>query len=94
MFYSIIYYIVLGSGLMIVTRLTTEDNPYDPVTDFDRWYEYDESKGYCTSGLINRLAITTQDQSEVEQEAAIDEAIDSILEMYAGGLYKKVIKTV
>ncbi len=32
----------------MAVRLTTVDNPYDPFTQWDEWYAYDEGKGYAT----------------------------------------------
>ena len=39
----------------MAVALTTIDNPYDPITDFDNWYLYDEQKGYHTSSYLARL---------------------------------------
>ena len=36
--------------------VTTTDNPFDPFTDWDRWYHFDEfERRYCTTGLIARF---------------------------------------
>ena len=32
-------------AIMEVAMLTTSDNPYDPFTQFDEWYAFDERKG-------------------------------------------------
>ena len=72
--------------------LTTIDNPFDPFDEWDEWYEYDESHGYCTSGLLARIAKTSYELSDDDQDMLISEAIDEILEMYPDGFYKKIKK--
>lgn len=73
-----------------MVMLTTVDNPFDPITQFDDWYEYDESKGYCTSGYVARIAKTSDDLSKNDQDLAIQAAIDEIISMNPDGFYKKV----
>lgn len=70
--------------------LTTVDNPFDPFTNWDEWYAYDEAKGYCTSGLLARITKTSNELSEKEQNEDIEEAIDEILELFPDGTYKKL----
>lgn len=71
--------------------LTTVDNPYDPFTQFDNWYAFDEQKGYCSCGLIARLSPSLDDsESDLEQEA-IDDAINAILDLFPE-LYTVVYK--
>ena len=48
--------------------ITTIDNPYNPFTNFDEWYEYDESKGYCTSGYLSRIVRTSDDLTSNQQD--------------------------
>lgn len=72
--------------------LTTVDNPYNPITDFDNWYEYDESHGYCTSGYLARIAMTSNGLSENDQDQAVSDAIDEIIFMNSDGFYKKIIE--
>ena len=36
--------------------LTTEDNPFNPFTQWDDWYFYDLSKGYNTCERLARIA--------------------------------------
>lgn len=70
--------------------LTTIDNPYDPFNEFDKWYTYDNSKGYDTCGLVARLSQTSSEFTEEVQQQEIEEAIDSFLEIDPLGIYKKV----
>lgn len=72
--------------------LTTTDNPYDPFTQFDEWYQYDEAKGYCTCGYLARIARTSPELPEEEEVDAIEAAIDDILRINPLGIYKKVVK--
>ena len=60
--------------------ITTVDNPFDPLDDFDNWYRFDESKGYCTSGYLARyFDADTSDMNDTEYEARLAIAIDKIL---------------
>lgn len=75
-----------------VCMLTTIDNPYDPFTEFDEWDAYDRQAGYNTCGYLARIVRTSDELSEADQEVAIDEAIDEIVELNVLGVYKKVYK--
>ena len=77
---------------MTQTMLTTLDNPYDPFTQFDAWYSYDESKGYHTCAYLARITRESNELSEPDEQIAIDLAIDEIVKMNTIGLYKKVVK--
>ena len=72
--------------------LTTIDNPYNPFTQFDEWYSFDEGHGYHTCGYIDRVAMTSSEMSEADQNAMIDAAIDEILQFNITGLYRKVTR--
>lgn len=60
--------------------LTTVDNPYDPVTEYDEWYKFDTSKGYDSCGLLARISRTSDTMSDEDYEKEVDRAIDSIVE--------------
>lgn len=70
--------------------LTTIDNPYDPFTQFDDWFAFDELKGYHSCSYLARIAKTSYELSEEEQSLAIEQAIDEIVELNVLGIYKKV----
>lgn len=72
--------------------LTTKDNPYDPFSEFDEWYNFDTRKGYDTCGLIARLAKTSEELPDSENSKEIEKAMNSIIEMDPFGLYIKVEK--
>ena len=74
----------------VVTMLTTADNPFDPFTQFDEWLRFDESKGYKTCAYLARIAKTSDELSETDQNLAIQSAIDEIIRMNVLGIYKKV----
>jgi len=72
------------------SMLTTIDNPYDPFTQFEEWYAYDTSMGYNSCGYLARIAATSPDLTDYENEKEIDRAIDEIIELNIYGIYKRV----
>ena len=76
----------------MVSMLTTTDNPYDPFSQFDDWYAFDEQKGYHTCGYLARICKSSEDFSEEAEKEAIEDAIDEIVSFDVLGIYKKVQK--
>lgn len=70
--------------------LTTVDNPFSPVTHYKEWHTWDAQHGYHTPAYLARVCFTSDELSEADQAQAVDLAMDEIVEMHAGGLYKKV----
>lgn len=70
--------------------LTTIDNPYDPFTEWDDWYAWDQAAGYHTPGLLARVAFTSNELSDVDQARAVQEAIDEIVRENVLGVHQKV----
>ena len=62
--------------------LTTVDNPFDPFTQWDQWYRYDENAGYHTCERIARVAMTSTNLTGIEYENAVAQAIVTILNFY------------
>lgn len=69
--------------------LTTVDNPFSPVTQFDEWRVWDESAGYNTLAYVARVIVTSDELPPSLQSQAIEEAIDEIISENSG-LYTKV----
>lgn len=70
--------------------ITTTDNPYDPFDEFDQWFHFDMIKGYNTPGLIARMVVTSDSISDADQDVAISNAIDAILDENINGIYVRV----
>lgn len=70
--------------------LTTVDNPYNPFTNWDEWYMWDQASGYYTSELLARVTRSSDDLSEPDQELAIEEAIDDICRENVLGIFRKI----
>ena len=63
--------------------ITTLDNPYNPATHFDEWYNYDISKGYDSCGKLARLAPSENDAlPESYTDSLKNVAIDSLIDLY------------
>ena len=56
---------------MAVCALTTVDNPYDPFKQFDAWRRYDEGKGYNSCSYLARIARTSDQLSDAENEQRV-----------------------
>lgn len=70
--------------------LTTTDNPFSPVTQYDDWLRFDEDRGYYTNGLLARVVRSSDEISEADQDLAQEIAIDEIVSEDRAGFYKKV----
>lgn len=79
---------------MIVTMLTTIDNPYSPFDEWDSWLRYDTQAGYGTSGLLARIAVVSDELSETDFNAALTNAIEEIVRENVSGVHTKVTKEV
>ena len=78
---------------MVEQMLTTVDNPYNPFTQYDDWFAWDESAGYHTCSLLARVTRTSDDMSEADQEVAYRDAIDEIVEENVSGVHRLVSKS-
>ena len=75
---------------MVKCSLTTVDNPFDPIKQFDAWYRYDEDYGYHTCSYLARIAKISDQLSEEENQIELERAIDEIIRYDFMNLYRKV----
>lgn len=74
------------------TALTTFDNPFDPFDDFVSWFSFDVEKGYNSCSYLDRIAKTSEQFSEEENDNEIERAIDEIIKYDFRNIYKKVVR--
>lgn len=70
--------------------ITTNDNPYDPFEQFPKWYMFDEEKGYHTTAYLGRIARTSDQFTDEENNREVERAIDEIIKYDFMNIYKKV----
>ena len=73
--------------------LTTVDNPWNPFTQFDEWLAWDTRAGYHTCGLLDRIALMSDELSEADQAQALNDAIDEIIQENVLGVHRKVSRS-
>lgn len=78
---------------MTKCALTTVDNPFDPFDQFDEWFMFDMDKGYNCCAYLARIALTSDELSEEENEDEVERAIDEIIKYDFTNVYRKVKKT-
>ena len=74
--------------------LTTIDNPFTPFEQFTSWFLFDEEKGYHSSAYLGRIARTSDQLSDEENNQEIERAIDEIIKYDFTNIYRKVIQQV
>lgn len=77
--------------------LTTVDNPYDPFTQFDKWFQYDNLHGYSTCCYLARVAALyglSDDRGKTDEQIMKENefVIDRILSSDIFAIYAKAIK--
>ena len=70
--------------------LTTFDNPYNPFEQFSSWFLFDVEKGYDSCSYLGRIARTSDQLSEEENDLEVERAIDEIIQYDFMNIYKKV----
>jgi hypothetical protein len=73
-----------------VYLLTTFDNPYDPFTHWDEWYQWDMQAGYHTPGLLARVARSSEELSDWDQHLILQQAMDEIVRENVSGMHRKI----
>lgn len=74
--------------------LTTVDNPYNPFEQFTSWFLFDEEKGYHSCAYLGRIARTSDQLSDEENNQEIERAIDEIIKYDFTDTYRKVKENV
>lgn len=77
---------------MAKCALTTIDNPFDPFEQFISWFLFDEEKGYHSCAYLGRIAKTSGQLSDAENDLEVERAIDEIIKYDFMNIYKKVVK--
>ena len=70
--------------------LTTFDNPFDPFDQFDSWFQFDVDKNYNSCAYLDRIARTSDQLSDEENDREVERAIDEIIKYDFMNIYKKV----
>ena len=66
---------------MALIAISTKDNPFDPISQFDQWYRYDTEKGYNSCSFLARVSKTSSDLSDADYDEEVEAAIDDIIKM-------------
>lgn len=72
--------------------LTTIDNPFNPFEQFVPWFLFDEEKGYHSCAYLGRIARTSDQLTEDENDLEVERAIDEIIKYDFMNIYKKVVE--
>lgn len=78
-----------------VYSISTKDNPYDPLVEFDKWYNFDLNHGYCSLNLLDlHMPDDTSWATEEEEQELVSQAIDEIIANDMENLYVKLTSKV
>lgn len=73
-----------------VCMLSTLDNPFNPYNQFEKWLMFDIEKGYNSCSYLGKIAKTSEQLTEDENNQEIERAIDEIIKYDFRNIYKKV----
>lgn len=79
---------------MRVVALSTKDNPFNPITQFDDWYRFDMDKGYSSCSYLARITNSSESNNEASNVDDVESAIDEIIKYDPFDRYIKVVEEV
>jgi len=77
---------------MLMSFVTTEDNPYDFWNNFSDWYAFDTQHGYNTCAYMARIAKTSTEMSDNDYQEEINRAVDDIVRLDLTGNYRRTVR--
>ena len=77
---------------MAKCALTTIDNPFNPFEQFVPWFLFVEEKGYHSCAYLGRIARTSDQLTDAENDLEVERAIDEIIKYDFMNIYKKVVQ--
>ena len=73
--------------------ITTVDNPFDPFTQWDRWFNFDEQNNYKTCARVAAFAHCNEENlSPTENREMVNQALIRLVELYGEGVYRLVVE--
>lgn len=75
------------------SMLTTFDNPYNPFDNFTSWFMFDVEKGYNSCEYLSRIARTSEQMTDEENNLEIERAIKEIIALDFRNIYTRVQNT-
>lgn len=76
---------------MAFCAISTSDNPFNPITDFTSWNNFDTSHGYNLASLLARWIKESPEYSEDDEMEALEEAVDKIVALNPTGNCIKIM---
>jgi hypothetical protein len=74
--------------------LTTFDNPFNPFTEFTSWFMFDTENGYNSCAYLGRIAKTSDQLTEEENDKEVERAIDEIIFLDFRNIYRKIKRNI
>ena len=75
----------------VKVMLSTVDNPFNPFKQFDSWFQFDVEKGHNSCALLGRIARTSDQLTDDENEEEIERAINQIIKYDYENKYCRVV---
>lgn len=75
--------------------LSTSDNPFNPIKEYERWLQFDLDHGYNSNQFVANIIDDYDDlmnQKQVTYEKEL--AIDNIIRLFPGKNFIKVVEEV
>jgi len=71
--------------------LTTVDNPYHPIDQYDDWRQFDMEHGYYTEQRLAKVAATSYSLTDLENQRNINAAIDDFIRLDELNIWKRLV---
>lgn len=75
---------------MIEVAVTTLDNPFDPINDFDRWWNEDRHLQHLTCERLSRLGQFSNDLQPIDEIQEMERVIKRMIELFPHEGYRLI----